>query len=30
VPAELQLSTTAGADLQPGEELVKDVAGAQA
>ena len=30
VPEELQIRTTAGADLQPGEELVKDVAGAQA
>jgi uncharacterized protein len=30
VPAELQLPTTAGEDMQPGEELVRDVAGAQA
>jgi predicted TIM-barrel fold metal-dependent hydrolase len=30
VPEELQIRTTAGADLQPGEELVKDAAGAQA
>jgi predicted TIM-barrel fold metal-dependent hydrolase len=30
VPAEYQLPTTAGADLQPGQELVEDIAGAQA
>jgi len=30
VPAEYQLPTTADESLQPGEELVKDVAGAQA
>jgi predicted TIM-barrel fold metal-dependent hydrolase len=30
VPAECQLPTTAGEKLQPGEELVEDIAGAQA